>query len=73
MIFLKNVTDRDIINRRIQEFRTAFAEATENKSSCSIGISIIKRDKFKYNDYLKKADEALYKSKEQGRNTYNYY
>ncbi len=73
MIFLKNVSDREIINRRIEEFRTAFAKVNEHHSTCSIGITEIEKEGFNYSECIKRADAALYRSKEKGKNTYHYY
>jgi len=73
MIFLKNVSDREIINRRITEFCNAFAKVSEYQSTCSIGIVEMKKESFSYDEYMKKADTALYQSKERGKNTYTYY
>ena len=73
MVFLKNVSDREIIERRIKEFSQAFARINAYNSTCSIGIVEVKKDDFDFEEYLKKADKALYASKEKGKNTYSYY
>ena len=73
MIFLKNVSDRQIVERRINEFCQALSEVTEYNATCSIGIVEVKKADFDYQEYLKKADQALYASKERGKNTYTYY
>lgn len=73
MIFLKNVSEREIINRRIEEFRAAFAKANNYCSTCSIGITEVEKERFNYSESIKRADAALYRSKEMGKNTYCYY
>lgn len=73
MIFLKNVSNREIVERRISELCQTFAKVNEHNFTCSIGIVEVKKEKFSYQESLKKADEALYQSKERGKNTYTYY
>ncbi len=41
--------------------------------SASIGISVYPNDGERYNELVKKADIAMYRSKEVGRNTFHYY
>ena len=49
------------------------ADGTSYFSTLSIGISIAPRDGITYNELLHKADIALYKSKQRGRNQYTIY
>jgi len=48
-------------------------EAHEFTISASIGISLYPHDARSQNDLLKYADIAMYKAKEKGRNTYQFY
>lgn len=73
LIFLKNLSKKDIVNRRLEELRSALAKVSEHNTTCSIGVAFVQREGFSYGEALKKADAALYKSKEKGRNTYSYY
>lgn len=73
LVFLKDLTDRDTIDRRIRQFREAFAQVNAYHSTCSMGLTTVKKDKFSYNDSLRKADVALYQSKKMGKNVYSYY
>ena len=41
--------------------------------SCSIGISLYPDDTVSYQDFIKYADTAMYKAKENGRNNYQFY
>ncbi len=41
--------------------------------SCSIGISIYEKYSRNYQDFIKHADTAMYKAKENGRNHYQFY
>ena len=73
MVFLKNVTNREVINRRIEEFCAEFKKNSEYQCTCSIGIATAKKADFSYEEVLKKADDALYRSKKDGKNRYTYY
>jgi diguanylate cyclase (GGDEF)-like protein len=41
--------------------------------SCSIGISVYKESSRNYQDFIKYADTAMYKAKENGRSNYRFY
>ena len=67
-----NVIER--IQKRIYDLniKHEYSEVSD-RITISFGISRAYVDtKKNYNDYIKKADEALYISKEKGRNTYTY-
>jgi len=73
LVFLKNLTKKDIINRRLEELRCTLSKVTDHNTTCSIGVSFVRREDFSYQECLKRADKALYMSKKRGRNTYSYY
>lgn len=73
MIFLKNLSRKDIVERRIAEFTKSFEEVNEYGATCSIGITVMKKDDFSYETSLRRADEALYRCKMQGKNSFAYY
>lgn len=73
MIFLKSVTNKDVINRRMDELRSALLEMNRYMTTCSAGITFVSREEFSYDECLHQADIALYRSKENGKNTYCYY
>ena len=73
LIFLKNLSKKDIVNRRLEELRSALEKVAEHNTTCSIGVTFVNREGFSYGDSLRMADAALYKSKEKGRNAYSYY
>lgn len=73
IVFLRDVTNKDILNRRMEELKRVLAGIEAHPVSCSVGISFIKRDGLSYDAYVKEADEALYYSKQKGRNCYSYY
>lgn len=58
-----------ILNKKFNE--VCFGEENQYKMSCSIGIATNTQDSFE--ELFSKADKALYKAKEKGKNTYYIY
>ncbi len=76
LICLSDIQDRDQIDRfcekLVKEFQTTFElEGGEFVSTLSIGVSQFPEDGEDLHTLLKYADVALYKAKEEGRNTYS--
>lgn len=73
LIFLKNTTDRAVIDRRMKEMSSALLGMNQYNCTCSVGIAFVNREDFHYETCLKHADIALYQSKNRGKNTHSYY
>lgn len=74
LVFLKQVDDQSILDRRMYELFTSLREQkSEAALTCSVGIRFVQAEGFSYERSLKEADEALYLSKQSGKNTYRYY
>ncbi len=78
LIILSNVIDPEIISSiavKVQEtLGTTFkVQGHELTTSVSIGITVYPDDGKDFDILLKKADTALYKAKENGRNAYQFY
>lgn len=74
LVFVKNVTDKKILNERIEQLFTKLAELSgKNALTCSVGVRCVESAPFHYNQELGRADVALYRSKEKGKNQYSYY
>lgn len=78
LIILANVIDPEIISGiaiKVQEkLGTTFKiDGHELTTSVSIGITVYPNDGKDFDSLLKKADTALYKAKESGRNTHQFY
>lgn len=62
------------LNRLIQILNNPFIiEQIEVFITASIGISVFPDDALNYEELLQKADAAMYKAKNSGRNTYSFY
>lgn len=77
MVFMKNVKDREDARRKVQNIVDAFCKK-ENLSipdcvSVSIGMAFSDESGIEYEPLFKKADEALYVSKEKGKSCYTEY
>lgn len=77
MVFMKNVEDREEARRKAQNIVDAFCKK-ENLSipdcvSVSIGMAFSDESGIEYEPLFKKADEALYVSKEKGKSCYTEY
>ncbi len=78
LIILANVIDPEIISSiavKVQETlgATFRIQGHELTTSVSIGITVYPDDGRDFDILLKKADTALYKAKENGRNAYQFY
>lgn len=73
LIFLKNMSNREMVETRLREFQKTFYRGSEYYSTCSMGITLLEKDHFSYMESLNNADIALYRSKELGKNMFVYY
>lgn len=78
IILLNHVDDSTDISllaqKLLDEFRSVFVlNQRELTSTISIGIAIYPTDSKTPAELLRQADSAMYHSKEQGRNTYNFF
>lgn len=73
LIFLKNLSKREIVERRINEFVKTFENTNEYGATCSIGITYVQKENFSYEESIRQADEALYECKKKGKNSHCYY
>lgn len=74
LIFLRDMNRRDILDRRMEALFEALRQSGPVQISCSAGIALLEQgEKFSYEECFEKADAALYRSKQMGKNTYCYY
>jgi diguanylate cyclase (GGDEF)-like protein len=78
VVFLKDIANEKAIVEKAREIcesmRTiSLNEHSNYKVSCSIGIAVAPKDSEVYLDLFKKADEALYYSKNHGKESYTFY
>lgn len=73
LIFLKNLDDRDVIEKRMKAFQDNFYRDSKYHSTCSMGVTTLSKENFSYMEGLNHADIALYRSKELGKNRFVYY
>lgn len=73
LVFIKGVHNKEILDHRMEQIYAALKEPEDIPISCSAGISFVEKENFSYEKVLKQADEALYRSKQQGKNQHCYY
>lgn len=73
LVFVKNISDPEILNKRLDDLFSQLFNTENSLLSCSTGISIVNGKSFVYQEELWKADTALYQSKAKGKNQYSYY
>jgi len=78
LILMKDVTDRSVIFQKAEEICKNFHDLFKNINgkvtmSLSIGICILPEDGLSFDELYKKADAALYVSKNNGKDTFTFY
>lgn len=73
LVFIKDITDRSILAKRMDELYHSLRVSEGIPITCSAGITLISETDFSYEESLKQADVALYQSKLKGRNIYTYF
>jgi len=64
----------NVLNKIVDEFRVPFElERHQVLITCSIGVSIFPEDGQSSEELIKNADAAMYRAKDEGRNTYEFY
>ena len=74
MVLMRGTSDRNLVENRCQRLRRVFGavfhEAGRLPISCSIGVALAPEHGTTYVELFRRADQALYRAKGQGRNTY---
>jgi len=78
VVFLQGSAGRTLIMERLERFRALMEQGAEQELGIagvhqSIGIAMYPEDAMDYKTLFKKADEALYEAKRQGKNRYCFY
>ncbi len=72
LIFMQNIPDEELVYSRCDQilntFRSFFGQCAPGvNASCSIGVAMVPAHGTLFNDLFRRADEALYLSKRQGK------
>lgn len=78
IVFLEGLVDRKIIQRKAEAVCDTVSniytgENAQVKISASVGIAVMPDDGEHYNELFKKADHALYYTKNKGKNGYSFF
>ena len=75
MVLIKGISDRKIIEDRCRQLiagcRNLFqAQLEKCPLGCSIGVAVSPEHGTTYSELFKRADQALYRAKHDGKNTF---
>jgi diguanylate cyclase (GGDEF)-like protein/PAS domain S-box-containing protein len=78
IVILENLPSSDnvttVLHKIMAAFKAPFSlEQREIVTTCSVGISVFPSDGETSDELLRNADVAMYRAKEEGRNTYEFY
>lgn len=78
VIFMQNITNTTLIRKKIQMLMEKFSCFTYQNIditslSCSAGVALYPKDGKTYQELVEKADQAMYCSKDAGKNNYSFY
>ncbi len=73
LVFLAGALPRATLDRRICAFFESLHQSEHFSLTCSIGITIASSEDFSYQNAIRQADVALYRSKKNGKNVASYY
>lgn len=77
VIYVPDITDRDILTEIADRIISKLQEKMKKSSlptiiGTSVGICVNEGQEMSFEDFYNKADEALYRSKEEGKNRYSF-
>ena len=78
MVIMRGISDRKLVETRCNRLLSTFRSTFQNKQfdlplTCSIGIALAPDHGTSYFDLFRHADQALYRAKDQGKNSFVFY
>lgn len=78
IVFMKNIPTLELLRSRLESLLNTFAttlhaRVPEANLGCSIGVALYPQHGMEYEVLFRKADQALYQSKAEGKNCYQIY
>lgn len=78
LIFMKGVTSEEFVIRRMESLIQYFhelpvEEIKDHRLTCSIGVAFMPKDGITFNSLYRNADEAMYRTKRNGRDGFSIY
>ena len=73
LVFIKGGIRRERLEQRVDGLLSALERTPGPSITGSIGLTYVCNPDFEYDDYLRRADLALYESKRQGKNRFRFY
>lgn len=73
LVFIKGGIRRERLEQRLETLLTTLERTPGPAVTGSVGLTYVCNLDFEYDDYLRRADLALYESKRQGKNRFRFY
>lgn len=73
LVFIRGALRREQLERRLESLMASLEQTAGPILTGSVGLTYVSCLDFDYDGYLKRADLALYKSKRQGKNRFQFY
>ena len=72
-VLFKGFGSKKTLDKRLARMQEQLREKLPTPVSCSVGITLIRKDSYNYEDSIRQADKALYTAKHKGKDTYCYW
>ena len=73
LVYIRGNFPRDRLEERLKQLLQKLQNIPDLSLTSSIGLTYISGKRFDYAHYLAQADQALYQSKQNGKNSYSFY
>ena len=73
VVLFKGFGSKKTLDKRLVRMQEQLREKLPTPVSCSVGITLIRKDSYNYEDSIRQADKALYTAKHKGKDTYCYW
>lgn len=73
VVLFKGFGSKKTLDKRLARMQEQLREKLPTPVSCSVGITLIRKDSYNYEDSIRQADKALYTAKHKGKDTYCYW
>ncbi len=73
LVYIRGSIPRDSLEQRLHQFLNQLRINSGNVLTCSMGLTCVTSEHFDYGRSLERADNAMYHSKRNGKNSYTFY
>lgn len=73
LVYIRGSIPREILEQRLNQFLEQLRLSSNNVLTCSMGLTCVTSEHFDYARSVDRADNAMYHSKRNGKNSYTFY